>query len=226
MIDSAFLIGWEKRQEAEIDAKIIPKLVALERIASTCEAFERCLTVNQSQQLHFDKEKLNTMGLLKNSLHLDPQIDYDKLLGWFQNAMPDVINAIHFKPPWSMENLLRESEIVNRMIVRADELLERIDMLNENWHSDSPSKGEQLNGGTLVSYLSEKLILTPPIDFVTKKPRRIVIWEAIPAIDSPVAVRRNILKLAEGKIWCFSTNKIETKMSVHQIEHFQTIQMR
>lgn len=198
MINSAFLFAWEKKQHEIIDDKIIPMLDALDAIKSKCELFEQCLTTIKSRQLQFDKDKMNAMGLLKKSQHFDPQIDYDKLFEWFENAMPDLINAIYFKPPWSMEKLMRESQIVCRIIVRADNILDRIDMLNENWHNNS-SNGEQ-SKGTMVSYLNEKLILTPPISFVTKKTRRIVIWEAIPAADSPVIVQRNAVKASEGEL--------------------------
>lgn len=198
MIDSAFLSAWEHKQHGLINEHILPMLNSLEIISSKCDSFQQCLMMTKPRQFQFDIEKINALGLLKKSQHFDPQIDYDKLLEWFENAMPDLINAIYFEPPWSVSKLMQESQRLSRIIVRAEDLLERIDILmkdSENWHI--PGKIEQ-SKSTLLSYLNEKLILTPVIDCVAKKTRRIVIWEAVPAVDSPTIIQRNALKVMEG----------------------------
>lgn len=198
MIDSAFLSSWENKQHEIINEKVLPVLNSLDIITTKCDSFEKCLVMTKPRQLQFDVKKMSAFGLLKKSQHFDPQIDYDKLLEWFENAMPDLTNAIHFEPPWSVSKLMQESQILSRIVVRADNLLDRIDNLmknSENWHI--PDKIHQ-SKCTMLSYLNEKLILTPPIDCVTKKTRRIVIWEAVPAVDSPAIVQRNAIKMIEG----------------------------
>lgn len=197
MIHSAFLSSWEQKQHEIIDEKILPMLHTLESITSKCVSFDQCLTMTKPRQLELDVAKMNALGLLKKSQHFDPQIDYDKLLEWFMNAMPDLINAIHCEPPWSISKLMQESQILSQMIVRADDLLDRIDILMadaENWHI--PCKDVQTKS-TMLSYLNEKLILTPVIDYKAKKNHRIVIWEAVPAVDSPAIAQRN--KVMKGK---------------------------
>lgn len=199
MVDSAFLLSWEKKQHKIIDENVLPMLNGLEKISA--KLFEQC-SVTKSRPLQFDKEKMIEMGLMKKSQYFDPQIEYDKLLEWFVQAMPDLINAIYFKPPCSIEKLKREEQIVSRIIVRADDLLDRIDFVmtdSERLHNQS-GKTEQSSPikSVMLSYLNEKLILTPPIDMVTKKPRRITIWEAMPAIDSPSIGQRNAVKVPDG----------------------------
>lgn len=199
MINPAFLSSWEQKQHEIIDEKILPMLDTLESITSKCDSFEKCLMMAKPRQLQFDVEKMNELGLLKKSQHFDPQIDYDKLLEWFKNAMPDLNNALYYKPPWSISQLMQESQILSRIIARTDGLLNRIDNLMEDgeiWHNPNNKNVVQAKS-TMLSYLNEKLILTPIIDYKAKKNRRIVIWEAMPAVDSPAIVQRN--KVMEGK---------------------------
>lgn len=194
MINSTFLASWENKQHEIINEKILPMLNSLEQISSRCHSFEQCLMMTKPRQLQFDMEKVKALGLLKKSQHFDPQIDYDKLLEWFERAMPDLINAIYFKPPWSISRLMQESQIISQIIVRADNLLERIDILTNDAECFYSPREESQSKSTLLSYLNEKLILTPTIDCVAKKTRRIVIWEAVPAVDSPAIVQRNAAK--------------------------------
>lgn len=200
MIDAAFLSAWEKKQYEIVNEKILPLLDSLEAITSKYDSFQQYLVMTKPRQLHFDKEKLNAYGLLKKSPHFDPQIDYDKLLKWLENAMPDLINAIYFKPPWSVSKLMHESDLLSRIILRADDLLERIDAVLKNSDDWRIIRQGQQTKSTMLSYLNEKLILTPAIDCVPKKTRRIAIWEAIPAVDSPINPQRNAEKTTEGRM--------------------------
>lgn len=213
MIDSAFLSAWEYKQHEIMNENILPVLDNLETITSKCESFEHSLMMSQPRLIQFDVEKMNALGLLKKSQHFDAQIDYDKLIEWFKNAMPDLINAIYFEPPWSVSKLIQESQILNQIIERADELLDRIDILmmdSENWHI--PSTDQQAKS-TMLSYLNEKLILTPAIDCVAKKSRRIVIWEAVPAVDSPAIIKRNAMKVTQGiKLLMITTKTINIQI--------------
>lgn len=192
MITPAFLSAWEQKQQEIFDEKIQPMLDSIEQTTAKCEAFEEYLMTAKPRQLQFDVEKMSALGLLIKSQHFDAQIDYDKLLEWFKNAMPELVNAIYYEPPWSVSQLMLESQTLGRIIVRADDLLDRIDVLLkdiENWRI--PCRGAQPKC-TMLSYLNEKLILTPEIDYKAKKNRRIVIWEAVPAVDSPLSiVQRN-----------------------------------
>lgn len=204
MIDSAFLLSWEKKQHKEMNEKISPLLDSLEAITSNIDSFQQCLVMTKPRQLQFDKEKMNTFGLIKKSQHFDPQIDYDKLLEWFENAMPDLINAIYYKPPWSVSKLMEESQILDRLIARADDLPDRIDALVKDLHGwQIPRNTIPQSKNAMLSYLNEKLILTPTIDCVAKKTRRIAIWEAMPAIDSPITIKRNAVKTTEGRMFFF-----------------------
>lgn len=222
MITPAFLSSWEQKQHEIIDEKILPMLDTLEKTTSKCNSFEQCLLETKPRQLQFDVEKLSALGLLKKSQHFDPQIDYDKLLEWFTNTMPELVNAIYYEPPWSVSKLVQESQILSRIIVRADNLLDRIDVLTndiEDWNI--PRKAAQAKC-TMLSYLNEKLILTPEIDYKAKKNRRIVIWEAVPAVDSPAVVHRN--KIVQGKIINYK-RKVHMKHDIRN-DNFQMIWKR
>lgn len=202
MITPSFLSSWEQKLHEIIDEKVMPMFECIEKTTSECESFEQCLMTTKPRQLQFDVEKMGALGLLIKSQHFDAQIDYDKLLEWFENAMPELINATYCEPPWSISKLLEESQALNRLIVRADELLERIDILSKDiefWHI--PGKGATQAKCTMLSYLNEKLILTPEIGSKTKKNRRIVIWEAVPAVDSPAIAQRK--RMVEGTIYYY-----------------------
>lgn len=80
--------------------------------------------------------------------------------------------------------------------IRADKQLDRIDAFLKDW---SVLRKSQPSKSTELSYLNEKLILTPAINYVAKRTARTVIWEAIPAMDSPANVQRKAVKAIEGR---------------------------
>lgn len=178
LVDGEFLRTWELNQLTKINEKITRPLDKLENFGSKCESFLQL--IGQTKQVDFDKERLSAHGVLNESqTHFDPKIDYEKLLQWFKNVMPDLITALYYKPPWSLSNLQRESQIIDQISSRADELLNRIDILKMD-SCEPDGKRENMNKSLSTNVLNEKLITTPIINAAAKKYHRIAIWEAVP----------------------------------------------
>lgn len=188
MMDQGFLSDWEAKQHEEIDTEIMPEIQRLESFLIKCSSFEQKVTATKPQQLCFDKEKMNTLGLLKLSEHFDPHIDHDKLFTWFIGAMPELINALYFKPPRSLSRLENESQLLDRYLRRAHELSIRIDMIALQLPAQEAStfKKSEVAHGAKVNNWYENLMVTPKMKGAEKKDFRVNIWDAIPAMDSPV----------------------------------------
>lgn len=189
MIDQGFLSEWEAKQCEEIETEITPEIQRLENFLTKCNSFEEQVTATKLPQLCFDKEKMNTLGLLKLSEHFNPQIDYDKLFTWFMSAMPELINALYFKPPRSLSRLEMESQILDRYLHRGHELMIRIDMIALELPAQgaSTSKQSEVAHGAKVNNWYENLMFTPKMKAAEKKDFRVNIWDAIPqGMDSPV----------------------------------------
>lgn len=178
LVEGEFLRTWELNQSTKISEKITRPLNQLDDFASKCDSFQQLIA--QVKQVDFDREKLSAHGVLNESqTHFDPKIDYDKLLQWFKNAMPELISALYYKSPWSLSNLERESQILDHISSRADDLLCRINVLKMD-SFESESKRENINKSLSINVFDEKLITTPIINVTAKKYHRIAIWEAVP----------------------------------------------
>lgn len=189
LIDSFFLLTWKSNQLRIIDDKILNPMNELERFVSKCVSLQQLLTIAKPQHLNFDKERMDALGLLNNSQHFNPQIDYDKLFEWFKNAMPDLITALCYKPSWSLSKLEQESFVLDELSFRTDDLLDRIDTLAiDSYCEPSTIEKSDQTRAISINYLNEKLILTPIIDCEAKKYHRISIWEAVPTINSPARI--------------------------------------
>lgn len=188
MIDQGFLSDWEAEQQEVIEKEFEPALRQLENISTKCDSFAQNLMAIKPMQIRFDEEKLNALGLLKMSEHFNPQIDYDKLYRWFIDAMPELVNALYVKPPWSLSRLDRETQLMGHWLSRAHALMTRIDIITLEFPLDMDSKSKQkdVSHGALVNYWYESLMLTPAMKFPVKNDYRIKVWEAIPAMDSPI----------------------------------------
>lgn len=202
-INDKFTSIWESNQFKTINDKIMPTLTVLDDFILKCDSFGELLT-SKPQPIRFDKDKMNAFGLLRISQHFDPQIDFEKLIQWFKNAMPDLINATYFTPPWSLLKLQQESQIIDQWISRTDDLLARIDFLRPKLKYES-SVIDTTTTSVAANYLSEKLIITPTVDCEPKRKCRITIWEAAPVIELPAnMIQRSLIKINEdtiGKIY-------------------------
>lgn len=188
MIDQGFLSDWEAKQCDEIETEIMPEIQRLESFLTKCKSFEQQVMASKPSQLCFDKEKMNTLGLLKLSEHFETHIDYDKMFAWFIGAMPELINALYFKPPTSLSRLEMESQIFDRYLHRAHELSIRIDMIALELPAQGAAtfKRSEVAHGAKVNNWYENLMLTPKMKGAEMNDFRVNIWDAIPAMDSPI----------------------------------------
>lgn len=198
MMNSDFLSAWESNQLCRIN-EITRSFTELEKFVANCESFEEKLSMIKCQPLNFDKEKMQNLNLLEATQHFDAQINYEKLFVWIKNIMPELINVIYFKPPWSLKQLKRESQLLDKYLLRAHNLLSQIDALGMNQLLEKERTAGEMNAVSIY-YLNDKLILTPIIKCQSKKDYRIAIWDAMPAVDSPVKITSyNLPKMNEGK---------------------------
>lgn len=186
MIATGFLSDWEKTQQENIDNEIIPQLQQLENWYKKCKSIEQHLSAINSVRINFDKDKMSALGLLQMSNHFDPQIDYDKLYAWFFNAMPAIVNAVHFKPPWSLSRLQNESQILDKYLSRTNALYTRLDVIT----FELPIPMDLTSDGARKSDLQlnvwrENLILTPTMSSPVEKDSQMSIWDAFPTMDLP-----------------------------------------
>ncbi|XP_055322290.1 uncharacterized protein LOC129578152 [Sitodiplosis mosellana] len=187
MICEGFLADWEANQHEIIDKEIIPKLQQLENWFTKCNSFEQQLMVTKPAQLSFDKDKMSALGLLQVAELFNPQIDYDKLYAWFIGAMPELINALYFKPPWSLSRLKTESQLLDQCLRRANILFTRLDMITLELPLEmNEASDETARSGTQLS--DWHLMLTPTMKCPVNKDVRLNIWEALPAMDLPVRI--------------------------------------
>lgn len=198
LINQNFLSSWECNQLRQIN-EITRSFTELEKFVSKCDLLEEKLeSTIKTQPLNFDKEKMLNLSLLEQ--HFDSQISYDKLFAWVKSVMPEIINVMYFKPPWSLNQLKRESQLLDKYLFRTRSLLSKIDALQ----TDESSLKRCAPSETAVAsiyYLDDKLILTPIIKCQSKKDYRIAIWDAMPAVDSPVKMTSsNLSKLHEGEL--------------------------
>lgn len=204
VINNGFLYAWDANQCKTIDERILTSIEELENFKSKCAVFEHVITAAQPKQIHFDREKMNAMGLLKNVDHFNPQLDYDKLIEWIMHQMPMLIDAIHFKAPWPVDKLQIESHLLEQHIRRANSLLLRIDALKtDSLELNSTKDGDKI--GAAIYWrekLFEKLVLTPTIKLPSKT-NRIAIWDTI-CVDSIVKglASRSITEDTSGNVSC------------------------
>lgn len=188
MIKEGFLSDWEAQQQEEIDNEIIPALQQLESFAAKCDAIEQQLAATKPQQLCFDKERMNELGLLRTSEHFHPQIDYDQMFAWFIGAMPELLNALYFKPPWSLMELKRESQLLDQLLSRTHTLMDQIDMITVEIPLDFGTQSTEVALSTKVKSWHESLMVTPTMKCPVKKDFYIKIWDVMPNLDSPVRI--------------------------------------
>lgn len=189
MINQGFLSLWEEKQHEIIEEQIMPVIQRLEIFSKKCNSFEQKLTTIKPLQLCFDKEKMNAHGLLEMSEHFKSKINYDKLFKWFSDVMPELINALYTKSPWSLSQLKKESQLMDQWLRRAHTLLIKIDMITLEFPLEisRTSKQAKVSQRSKVNSWCESLILTPKMRCPEQKQNvRINIWNAIPPIDSPM----------------------------------------
>lgn len=217
MIATGFLSDWEKTQQETIDNEIIPQLQQLENWYKKCNSIEQQLIATNSEQINFDKDKMNALGLLQMSKNFKPQIDYDKLYTWFINAMPELINECSFNPPWSLSRLKYESQILDKYLRRANTLYTRLDMiiLELPIAMDLAFDGSR-KPDLKLNIWRENLILTPTMNSPVKKDSRTRIWDAFSVMDLPApmqtsaAVTHNSTSSSDNSSGEFSSHANET----------------
>lgn len=188
MIDDGFLAAWEQKQKDDIEKKIMPEIERLENFYTQCNAFEQKLMAIKPMQISFDKNKMNEFGLLQMSENFNAKLDYDKLFEWFKSAMPELMNALYVKPPWSVQRLKRESQLLDKLIARADTLATRLEeiTLGNSFRIHSTSRSVKITNSLPLHHWYENLMLTPTVKCPVHNDFRISIWEAAPAMDSPI----------------------------------------
>ncbi|XP_031618277.1 augmin complex subunit dgt6-like isoform X2 [Contarinia nasturtii] len=181
VFDEGFLNAWDSNHSKTIDEKILPIIQQLENFKYKCSIFEQNITAAQPKQIHFDKDKMNALGLLKNTEHFNAQLDYDKLIQWLICNMPILIDTMHFKAPWPLDQLEIESHLLEQHVRRANSLLLRIDAFAMDTSLEFNTMNDKMTSATYYwrEKLAEKLVLTPTIKLPAKKDFRIAIWDAI-----------------------------------------------
>lgn len=192
LFEQSSLLAWQEDQHKEVD-KIWQSVQVLEEFSSTCDSIEKKLMDAKPQHMCFDKDKMNAAGLLRMSEHFNPQIDYEKLMTFFMNIMPDLLNSLHFKPPWSIMQLKLESQVLEKYLKRAHSMLLRLDAII----MDLPVIANRTNTstqavGNMVRYWHEMVMLTPIINRPTKTVNRHkAIWDSM-VVDSPVRTKPSV----------------------------------